>query len=340
MRKRLGSSSVAVHRSLGNNPFQELEWSLPPVRHPFVPAALRYIDQVARSGSIQQAARELRVAASAIDRQILLMEEELGVPLFERLPRGMRLTASGEALLGLIRRWRMEERRAVAEIRRLQGVQQGHVRLFAMDSHSTSVLPRLVEQVASAHPLISLDIEIGGPDEAAAALTGGRADIALAFNLPPRRDLQVLWRQELPFGCVVAPSHPLAGAASVSLQEISAHPVVLQSRALAIRRILDAQYGWLFAETRGRIESNSLQLMKQLACSGRYALVTSELDAAPELVSGVLTFIPVRDKGAEPQSISIAVEAKGHDSVVRLVARAAVECVEGCLDAVRRQRAG
>lgn len=306
------------------------------MRHPFLPAALRYVDQVARSGSIQQASRELRVAASAIDRQILLLEQDLAVQLFERRPRGMRLTASGEAIVGLIRRWRMEERRAVAEIQRLQGVQQGHVRLFAMDSHATSVLPRLVEEVAAAHPLISLDIEIGSPDEAAPALAAGRADIAIAFNLPPRRDLQVLWRDDLPFGCVVAPSHPLAGSASVSLQEVSSHPVVLQSRALAIRRFLDAKYGWLFSELKGQIESNSLQLMKQLACSGRYALITSELDAAPELVSGALRFIPVRDKGAEPQSISIAVEAKGLDSVVRLVAHAAVDCVQGCLEDVRR----
>lgn len=309
------------------------------MRNPFVPAALRYVDQVARSGSIQQAARELRVAASAIDRQILLLEQDLGVELFERRPRGMRLTASGEAIVALIRRWRMEERRAVAEIRRLQGVQQGHVRVFAMDSHATGVLPGLVEEVAQAHPLISLDIEIGSPDEAAPALVGDRADIAIAFNLPPRRDLEVLWRADLPFGCVVAPGHPLAKGASVSLQEISAHPVVLQSRTLAIRRFLDARYGWLFADARGRIESNSLQLMKQLACSGRYALVTSELDAAAELLSGALTFIPVRDAGAEPQSISVAVEAKGLDSVVRLVANAAVTCLARRLEEVRALRA-
>jgi len=308
------------------------------VRNPFVPAALRYVDQVARSGSIQQAARELRVAASAIDRQILLLEQDLGVQLFERRPRGMRLTASGEAIVGLIRRWRMEERRAVAEIQRLQGIQQGHVRLFAMDSHATSVLPRLVEGVAAAHPLISLDIEIGSPDDAAPALAAGRADIAIAFNLPPRRDLQVLWRDDLPFGCVVAPGHPLAKAASVSLQEISSHPVVLQSRTLAIRRFLDAKYGWLFSELKGQIESNSLQLMKQLACSGRYALITSELDAAPELISGALAFVPVRDKGAEPQSISVAVEAKGLDSVVRLVANRAVDTLQACLADVRGVR--
>lgn len=122
----------------------------------------------------------------------------------------MLLTASGEAIVGLIRRWRMEERRAVAEVQRLKDIQQGHVRLFAMDSHATGMLPRLVEAVAAAHPLISLAIQIGSPDEAAPALVGGLADIAIAFNLPSRRDLEVLWRADLPFGCGVAPGRPLA----------------------------------------------------------------------------------------------------------------------------------
>ena len=90
------------------------------MRHSLVPAGLRYADQVARSGSIQKAARELHVAASAINRQILHLEEELGVPLFERLPRGMRLTPSGDALITLARHWRQDERAVIAEIRRIQ----------------------------------------------------------------------------------------------------------------------------------------------------------------------------------------------------------------------------
>ena len=65
------------------------------------PKALRYLTAVAQLGSVQAAAREVAISASAIDRQILLLEEELGVPLFERQPRGMRLTAAGELLMAL-----------------------------------------------------------------------------------------------------------------------------------------------------------------------------------------------------------------------------------------------
>ena len=64
---------------------------------------LRYLDEVARSGSIRKAADRLNVAASAINRQILSLEAELDTPLFERLPGGLRLTASGEELIAHVR---------------------------------------------------------------------------------------------------------------------------------------------------------------------------------------------------------------------------------------------
>ena len=64
---------------------------------------LRYLDEVARLGSIRKAARTLNVAASAINRHIIELEEEVGSPIFERLPRGLRLTASGVLLIAHIR---------------------------------------------------------------------------------------------------------------------------------------------------------------------------------------------------------------------------------------------
>jgi len=56
--------------------------------------------------------------------------------------------------------------------------------------------------------------------------------------------------------------------------------------------------------------TNSLQLVKQLARSGKYVAFTSELDAAPEIADGSLIFLPVRDKGAEPQTVGLAIDAR------------------------------
>jgi DNA-binding transcriptional LysR family regulator len=213
------------------------------MRHPtLVPAALRYLAQVARSGSIQRAARELNVAASAIDRHILKLEDGFGVALFERLPRGMRLTDAGSALVAMGQQWESEERRTVSQVHQLQGINQGHVRLVAMDSHVNGLLPMLLERMAALHPRITLDVEIATTDAAAMLLVSRRAEVAVAFNLEPRRDLHTLWSSALPFGCVIAPGHPLARETSASLQQVAAHPIALQNRSLMIRRFLDARH--------------------------------------------------------------------------------------------------
>jgi DNA-binding transcriptional LysR family regulator len=324
---------------MGNHAFEKLAWlARHKVRGSLVPASLRYVDQVARSGSIQKAAKELNVAASAIDRQILLLEADLNVELFERLPRGMRLTAAGDALVTLARRWRSDERRTASEIRQLQGIHQGHVRLVAMDSHANGFLPQFIERLASEHPRISLEIDIASPDGALSALLAGEADIVAAFNLSPRRDIHMLWNAELPFGCVVAPGHALASATTTSLQEAVGYPVALQSKALLIRRYLDARYGWLFTDPHKAVVTNSLQLVKQLARTGRYIAFTSELDAAPELIAGTLLFLPVRDKGAEPQTVNVAIDArKPLSRIGRIVADMLVDEIALCLAMVRRQ---
>ncbi|MBU1305581.1 MAG: LysR family transcriptional regulator, partial [Alphaproteobacteria bacterium] len=156
------------------------------------------------------------------------------------------------------------------------------------------------------------------------------------FNLSPRREIHTLWQTELPFGCVVSPHHPLAAGTTTSLQEAVHYPIALQSKALLIRRYLESRYSWLFSEGQKRVETNSLQLVKLLAKSGDYVAFTSELDAASELLAGELVFIPVRDKGAEPQTISVAIDgSRSLSRVVRIVADMTEAVARKCLDDVR-----
>ena len=129
------------------------------------PKALRYVAAVAQLGSVQAAAREVSISASAVDRQILLLEEDLGLPLFERLPRGMRLTAAGELLLALSQRWKADLNRTLSDIKQLQGVNHGQLRLAAMDSHVNGFLPEFVVDAAREHP----GIQLGGQRHMAAA---------------------------------------------------------------------------------------------------------------------------------------------------------------------------
>src|SRR5689334_5071810 len=105
-------------------------------------AVLRYLDQVARLGSIRRAAAVLNVASSAVNRQILKLEQELGTPLFERRRTGVRPTAAGERLLHHVRETLSEYQRTRAEIAGLSGEIRGEVRLISIRPLVDRFLPR------------------------------------------------------------------------------------------------------------------------------------------------------------------------------------------------------
>lgn len=304
-----------------------------------LPRALQYADEVARSGSIQRAARVLSISASAIDRQILLLEDHLGVPLFERQFDGMRLSPAGEMVIALARRWRSDVGRVISEIEQMKGMHQGLVHIAAMDSHANGFLPAFVARLAREHPRLRLEIEIVNTDRAERALTNGDADLAAAFNLEASREIHLVWSAKLPLGCVVAPGHPLADATELSLKQVAAHPLVLQSRALMIRRYLESRHAWLFADGKPPVATNSLQLLKRLVEAGTHAALTSELDAAPELLDGSLRFIPLRGGDISAQSVAVAVSARRPlPRIARIVADAMADEIARALAAVRRAR--
>lgn len=294
-----------------------------------LPRSLHYLETVARLGSIQAASRALGIAASAIDRQIIGLEQDCQAPLFERHPRGMRLTAAGETAVLLARRWRADEDRLSDEIREMQGTHQGTVRLAAMDSLSNSVLPTLVERVAKDHPRINLSIDIMSPQQAARELDQATVDLAIAFNLVADKSRHVLWTTPLPFGCVIGKGHPLWGAPSVTLREAAKHPIAAQSHVLPVREYLNKSYGWLFDPVKPTLVTNSHQLLKQVLKQGNLMAITSQMDVVEELLSGDLSFAPIQEKGIKPQSLSVVVDSRRSLShAARLIGEILTDIVE------------
>ncbi|MBR0567301.1 LysR family transcriptional regulator [Azoarcus sp. L1K30] len=305
-----------------------------------LPRMLNYVDEVARSGSIQGAARVLSISASAIDRQILMLEDELGAPLFERQAGGMRLSPAGELMVALARRWRRDAHRVASEIEQLKGVHQGFLHLAAMDSHANGFLPSFVERLTREHPRVRVEIDIVSTDQAERALTDGEADFVAAFNLKASREIHLVWSADLPLGCIVAPGHPLASSESLTLKQAAAYPLALQSRALMIRRYLESRHGWLFSDGEPPVATNSLQLLKRLVSAGTHVAFTSELDAAPEILDGRLKFIPLQGRDLSAQTVAVAVSARRPLSrIARIVADILAEEVQASLDAVRAFRA-
>jgi len=82
---------------------------------------LKYLDTVARVGSIRKAAEQLAITSSALNRRIIAMEKDLGVPLFDRVAKGVRLNAAGELVIHHIRTQLADMDRVKSQIHDLQG---------------------------------------------------------------------------------------------------------------------------------------------------------------------------------------------------------------------------
>nr|WP_067298704.1 LysR family transcriptional regulator [Marinobacterium profundum] len=300
------------------------------------PRGLHYVVAVAEHGSIQAASRAIGIAASAIDRQIKILEERLGVLLFDRMTTGMSLSPAGEMFVVLARRWKADENRILSDVKQMQGLDMGHIRVVVMDSLVNGLVPQFLSKMAERYPRVRIDVDVVTPDGAVTALEEGHCDIALAFNLRPQRDVHVLWSADLPLYCIASPDHPLTSSTKVALKDVRDHSIVVQSRALPIRRILEARHSSMFSDGPRLVVTNSLQLLKYLVVAGSHIALTSEMDAAPELLEGRVVAIAVTGINMPSQNISVAINS--HRTLPRIamvVADILAQEAKTMLEAVR-----
>lgn len=295
-----------------------------------VPRSLQYVEQVALLGSIQAASRELGISASAIHRQIKSIEDALGELLFERDVKGMSLTPAGQLILDLARDWRLDNARAWSVVQANRGVEHGHVTIAAMDSMVNGILPVLLDKIGELYPKVNVEIEITSPSNAAKGVLNGDFDFAVVANVVQHDNLEFHWLREYPLGCIATPDHAVSAFEQISFADVVAHPVVFQSEALSIRKLLEARHSWIFEKAEDAVTVNSIQLMKHLVLSGRYIAITSELDAWNEISSGRLIFKPIIDRDAFRQTISLVSNSQmPGTSASRKIMAEAVKLLEG-----------
>ncbi|UXS03914.1 LysR family transcriptional regulator [Agrobacterium tumefaciens] len=271
--------------------------------------ALRYIDEVARQGSIRKAAKTLHVAASAVNRYILELEEELQAPIFERLPRGLKLTSSGEILIQHIRETLQAHQRMRAQIQSLKGLHRGEVVLATMATLAAGCIADIVSAYREKHPQVRLRIMVGDRAGVTEMVALGQADMAIAYNLPDDSRLQRAAEFRHVFGAVVAPDHPLSVRKSVRMSECLLYPLVLADRSLSLREVVEATVP-ARATLSPVVETNSMELMKRLARTAPHITFLNRLDIDREMATGDLVFIPLTGTGSL-QKLNILHRARG-----------------------------
>ncbi len=187
---------------------------------------LRYIDVVAREKSIRKASEKLNITSTALNRRILALEEEVGTPLFERLPSGVRLNTAGELFIQHIRSQMTDLSRVLSQISDLSGVRRGHVIVSGGPEILSSFLPGQIAKYRQDFQAVQFDVLRQTPEQSLTALMNFEIDMAFIFDSVLPSDLDIVASVSQPLFALVHQDHPLAEQQILKLQDCLAWPII------------------------------------------------------------------------------------------------------------------
>lgn len=256
-------------------------------------AVLRYFVAVARAGSIRKASEELHVASSAVSRQIQKIEDELGTPLFERLPNGLRLTQAGKATLRHAKATLHDFELLTGELGALKGKKTGLVSIAALDSLFVRFLPDQIKEFHKLHPAVNFRVHSGVQSRIATMVAEGEIDIGITFNLPHPDDTRFIAEIPMPLMAMVSADHPLAKRTSVSLSECAQYNLLLQVDTEPLRSMIEVELSSLERTGRALVTSNNLMLLRPLIEAGVGVAFYTPLGMADQIRAGTIVGVPL-----------------------------------------------
>jgi DNA-binding transcriptional LysR family regulator len=292
---------------------------------------LKYFVGVAKVGSIRKAAEQLHVAASAISRQIQLLEDEIGAPLIER-HRGqktIKLTASGELVLEYARLMDNELDELRAQVRAIDSLQRGSVRLGVSEGFTRAFLPAFLQRFRTQYPGITFQVTTYGAVRLAEMLVEDIVDIVLAYGVPESLDVRVA-KQVFFRPCLLVPvSHPLAARRAVDLSECADLEFAFPDETLSTR----SEYVRMFAKAQVKprlvITTNSYELTRAVAAAGGCVAIVNR-DPGREQPPRGTRYVPLKGDGVEQWPLKLCVHTGRSLSVA---ARLCVDQLSAAIDA-------
>lgn len=283
--------------------------------------AIYYFDMVRRCHSIREAARRLNVASSAVNRQILKLEDELGATLFDRLPGGLRVTAAGEILTRHITLLLQDVERVRGELDGLHGTHTGHVEIATVEGAAVELLPAALKRMRQRYPKVTIGVTVQGSQSIPGAVINGQADLGLAFALPRSSEISQLCVGHFRLGALMSPEHPLAGEARVSYGQCCEHGVIQAKSELSVHHLIAPLHKRAVAH-KPLLQSNSMELARQLARQHLGIAFQTRIGIEADLARGELLHIPLSDQGGifsdlgvyarKDRELPVAVQALAH----------------------------
>ena len=258
-------------------------------------STLNYFAEVARCGSVRQAADRLYVAGSAVSRQIAKLEQYVRTPLFQRRAGGMHLTEAGKLLSSYLQRTDRELDRALSAIDDLRGLKSGEVFISTVEGMIDDFLPSVIESFRRRYPGIFFHVQIQSALSVVEDIASDQSDIGIGFNVPKRKNLTVVATHAQPILAVCSPKHPLAKGKKLTLVQVNQHPLALLNTTFGTRRLVDDAFARSRLPQDPIAVTNSILMLKSLAKRGGVVTLLPSFSVQNQVRQRELVAIPTNN---------------------------------------------
>lgn len=267
----------------------------------------RYFTTVADLRSVREAADVLRVAPSAISRQIASLEDEYGAELFERQARGMRLTPAGAAVLESARRILDSAQNARVAVEEIQGIRRGLVRVWTAEGAIDDLIYPALAEFAKAHPGVSFEVMTASSDQLVQRLLDNEADVAVIFNPPFHRNVASLAEIADPIVVARHPATPTADGATLGIAEIGAIPLALPDETFGLRHLVEDVAAAKGVTLKPTLVTNSIEALRAFARTGMGVSIITTLSVERDVSAGHLAVTPMKERGLRLACVKVCV---------------------------------
>lgn len=271
--------------------------------HRLQETSLRYFLEVVRCGSVTEASTRLHVTASAVSRQIAVLEDVLKVSLFDRQPRGMVPSAAGELLAVHAQRGALEADRVVSDIDGLQGLRSGRIRIAACPGFAVEFLPRTIAAFRAEYPGIIFHLRVLSPADVTAAVLRGDVDIGLNYSRAAERNIRVEHRQAASVLAIMRPDHALAHFHSVTLAQMQPFPIALPEVDNTVRQLFDIGCSEQQIAFDPVFVCNQFETLTNFVMNGGGLSISGLITIGDRVERGELHAVEIRERGMSQRSI-------------------------------------
>lgn len=293
---------------------------------------LRSFITISETKNITKAASLLNIVQPAVSRQIHLLEDELGVVLFERGRHGMHLTDEGKILEVYARRALKEIEAAKVELTTSNGTLQGTINVGILASLSELLSVSLMRVIKKKYPDVNLKVTVGYSGHLTEWLEKGDIDLALIYGTDSSKfiDIQPIVRERLwiigPYNSELNYNYPM------KIKDISKLPLILPYAPHRLRSIIEQGFNSENCDLNICAEMNDIQVQKQLVKEGFGYTILPLVSMKNDLQQKKFKMAPI-DNDSFYRDIALALPNTRHISkLVHTIALEILHCSKVAVD--------